>query len=166
MAACLRAVVLVVVLCGALWHGADRAGASDRVNGKCGMHIGLAVPVHPPLKPRRYHVRIGVKNGTSGGIFQCNGRHAGARAGQVLSWQPFSFPRWNWHQVLSIVKDSTYTAAGCASFAGAIAAEAPSFALSSALLGVGGLACANGIYDLGQRLPGTHDGPKAVRLVK
>jgi hypothetical protein len=130
------------------------------------MHIGLAVPVHPPLKATRYHARIGMKNGTSGGIFQCNGRHAGARAGQVLSWQPFSFPRWNWHHVLSIVKDSTFTAAGCASFAAAIAAETPSVGLSSALLAIGGGACANGIYDLGQQLPGTHDGPKAVRLTK
>lgn len=144
------------------------AHAGQRVKGHCGIHIGKGIPRHFPLNPVRYHVTIGVKNGGVTGPRMCSGLHhrTGLAADSIIPWHPFSFPRWNWHHVLSIAKDSTFTAVGCGTFATSLAAEGVSFGVSTALLAVGGGACADGVYNLGQQLPGTRLNPRGVRLIK
>lgn len=158
----LAAIVAVALL------AAPGASAATKVNGHCGIHFGKGIQRHPPLNPIRYHATIGVKNGGSTGPLECKGLRAkgGRTSSGLITWQPFQFPNWNWHHVLSIAKDSTFTAAGCAGFATSVAAEGVSLGMSTVLLGIGGAACADGVYNLGQLLPGTKLNPKGVRLVK
>jgi hypothetical protein len=117
--------------------------------GNIGMVVGPTVI--PYL--HRHHVRIGVKNGLSGGPNHFYGGQAGkAGSGAAgccsIPWHPFDLSSWNWHGIMDFGVHSAITATACTGFGVSAAAATPTLFTDSWVAALSAAACENGAYQL------------------